>query len=131
MCIRDRGYVASYDIDTQVIKYFQDRTLSFNQSLYDQTDSNDVANQTPVLEFTSTANAITSTAFSVNVDTTFSGISTVTPAGRTVDLGVQFTNGIADAEINKRSGDLIYLDNRPSITRNERQKEDIKIVLEF
>ena len=126
-----RGYVASYDIDTQVIKYFQDRTLSFNQSLYDQTDSNDVANQTPVLEFTSTANAITSTAFSVNVDTTFSGISTVTPAGRTVDLGVQFTNGIADAEINKRSGDLIYLDNRPSITRNERQKEDIKIVLEF
>ena len=109
----------------------QDRTLSFNQASYDQTDSNDVANQTPVLEFTSTANAITSTSFSVNVNTTFSGISTVTPAGRTVDLGVQFTNGIADAEINKRSGDLIYLDNRPSITRNERQKEDIKIVLEF
>tara|TARA_B100001109_G_scaffold238892_1_gene221030 strand:+ start:2575 stop:4146 length:1572 start_codon:yes stop_codon:yes gene_type:complete len=126
-----RGYVASYDIDTQVIKYFQDRTLSFNQAIYDQTDSLQVAEQSPVIEFQSTANAVTSTAFSVNVDQGFSGISTVTPAGKTVDLGVQFTNGLADSEINKRSGDLIYLDNRPSITRNIRQKEDIKIVLEF
>ena len=74
---------------------------------------------------------VTSTSFSVNVDQTFSGISTTTPAGKVVDLGVQFTNGLADAEINKRSGEIIYLDNRPAITRNVRQKEDIKIVLEF
>tara|TARA_R100001463_G_scaffold26684_2_gene62329 strand:- start:2384 stop:3955 length:1572 start_codon:yes stop_codon:yes gene_type:complete len=126
-----RGYVASYDIDTKVIKYFQDRSLSYNQGTFDQTDSNEVATQTPVLNFQSTANAVTSTSFSVNVDQTFSGISTTTPAGKVVDLGVQFTNGLADAEINKRSGEIIYLDNRPSITRNLRQKEDIKIVLEF
>ena len=126
-----RGYVASYDIDTKVIKYFQDRSLSYNQLLHDQTDSREVATQTPVLNFQSTANAVTSNSFSVNVDQTYSGISTTTPAGKDVDLGVQFTNGLADSEINKRSGEIIYLDNRPSITRNLRQKEDIKIVLEF
>jgi len=126
-----RGYVASYDIDTKVIKYFQDRSLSYNQSLFDTTDSATVNNQSPVLNFQATANAVTSTAFSVNVDQTFSGISTTTPAGKVVDLGAQFTNGLADAEINKRSGEIIYLDNRPAITRNVRQKEDIKIVLEF
>jgi len=126
-----RAYVASYDIDTKVIKYFQDRSLSYNQLTHDQTDSREVNNQAPVLDFQSTANAVTSTAFSVNIDQTFSGISTTTPAGKVVDLGAQFTNGLADAEINKRSGEIIYLDNRPSITRNVRQKEDIKIVLEF
>ena len=128
-----RGYVASYDIDTMVIKYFQDRSLVYNQSTFDATDSVEVATQSPVIDFQSgaSANAVTSTAFSVNVDATFSGISTTTPAGKVVDLGVQFTNGVADGEINKRTGEIIYLDNRPAISRNVRQKEDIKIVLEF
>mgnify|MGYP000403608423 FL=1 len=44
---------------------------------------------------------------------------------------MQFTSGIAEPEINKGSGDVIYLDNRPVISRNSRQKEDIKIILEF
>jgi len=114
-----------------VIKYFQDQSLVFNQSTFDNTDSVNVAGQAAVLEFQSTADAVTSTSFSVNVDQSFSGISTTTPSGKVVDLGVQFTNGVANAEINKRSGEIIYLDNRPSITRNVRQKEDIKIVLEF
>ena len=35
------------------------------------------------------------------------------------------------AEINKGSGDLLYVDNRAKISRNLRQKEDIKIILEF
>ena len=126
-----RGYVASYDIDTKVIKYFQDRSLSYNQLTHDQTDSKEVNNQAPVLDFQSTANAVTSTAFSVNIDQTFSGISTTTPAGKVVDLGVQFTNGLADPEINKTTGDVIYIDNRKLVTRDSRQKEDIKIILEF
>jgi hypothetical protein len=46
-------------------------------------------------------------------------------------LGVNFTNGLANPEINKGSGKTIYLDDRPSISRSSRQKEDIKIVLEF
>ena len=103
-----------------------------NPNLYDATDSIGVGGDSKVIDFDSSSNAVTGpSGFSVNIDSTFSGISTTTPAGKVVDLGVQFTNGLAGAEINKRTGEIIYLDNRPSITRNERQKEDIKIVLEF
>ena len=48
-----------------------------------------------------------------------------------VALGVSFTSGLASPEINKGSGDLLYIDNRAKISRNLRQKEDIKIILEF
>ena len=95
------------------------------------TDNIGVGGDAKVLDFTAAGDAITSGAFSVNIDGGFSGISTTTPSGKVVDLGVQFTSGLAGPEINKRTGEIIYLDNRPSITRNERQKEDIKIVLEF
>jgi len=46
-------------------------------------------------------------------------------------LGVNFTSGLSNPEINKKTGDIIYIDNRPVVERNVRQKEDIKIVLEF
>jgi hypothetical protein len=46
-------------------------------------------------------------------------------------LGVNFTGGLADPEINKKTGDIIYIDNRPEVERNLRQKEDVKIILEF
>lgn len=79
----------------------------------------------------SSANAITSDGgFSASVDTTFSGITTTT-LNATINLGVNFTNGLANSQINKRSGEIIYVDNRPTIVRNTRQKEDIKVVLEF
>ena len=45
-------------------------------------------------------------------------------------MGVNFTNGLASPEINKGSGEIIYLDNRPLISRNTRQKEDIKIIID-
>ena len=48
-----------------------------------------------------------------------------------INLPTQFRKGIALPEINKGSGDIIYLDNRPRVSRNARQKEDIKIILEF
>jgi hypothetical protein len=48
-----------------------------------------------------------------------------------INLGVEFTNGLANPEINKKTGDIIYIDNRPLVSRNIRQKEDIKIILEF
>ena len=44
---------------------------------------------------------------------------------------MEFTNGLANSEINKGSGEIIYIDNRSLISRNERQKEDVKIILEF
>ena len=53
------------------------------------------------------------------------------PSRTEVFVGDGLKNGIANPEINKGSGEVVYLDNRPVITRNSRQKEDIKIILEF
>ena len=69
--------------------------------------------------------------FQASVDQNFSGISTNPQGNKVISLGVNFENGLANPEINKGSGDVVYLDNRPIITRNSRQKEDIKIILEF
>ena len=61
---------------------------------------------------------------------TFNG-STETVGNKSVELGVEFTNGVAPSEINKPSGEILYLDNRPQVPRNPSQKEDVKIILEF
>ena len=66
----------------------------------------------------------------VNVATAFTG-RTMTSGLKEIDLGVYFTAGLADSEINKTSGNILYIDNREEVTRNIRQKEDIKIILEF
>ena len=55
----------------------------------------------------------------------------MTSGSKEIDLGVYFAGGLADSEINKTSGDILYIDNREEIARNIRQKEDIKIILEF
>jgi hypothetical protein len=69
--------------------------------------------------------------FSASVDTSFSGVTTSLSTGKIISLGTQFTNGLSNPEINKSSGDIIYIDNRPLVSRNSRQKEDVKIILEF
>jgi Bacteriophage T4, Gp8 len=126
------GYVASYDTETKVLKYIQDRSLYFNQTTLDQTDYVGVSTGAKVLSFESSSNAVTGTGgFSGSIDQNFTGISTNPTGTKVINLGVNFTNGLASPEINKGSGDIIYLDNRPLISRNSRQKEDIKIILEF
>ncbi len=66
------------------------------------------------------------------IDTAVNGTSIITTDdGKLVDAGVTFTNGLANPEINKKTGDILYIDNRPVVTRDSRQKEDIKIILEF
>ena len=144
MCIRDsptvgaaitqstdngtaRGYIASYDSETRVLKYYQDRSLNFGNTI-DQTDRNDVTAKASVVSFASTTNTIT--PISGSVDINFTGITT-TIGSKQVSLGVTFSGGVADPEINKNTGDIIYIDNRSLVTRDSRQKEDIKIILEF
>ena len=122
-----RGYVASYDTDTKVLKYYQDRSLSFANSV-DQTDRNDVTGKANIVSFESSSNSIT--PISGSVDTGFSGITT-TIGSRQINLGVSFSGGIANPEINKNTGDIIYIDNRSLVERDSRQREDIKIILEF
>lgn len=127
-----KGYVASYDSETKVLKYFQDRNSFLNQTFFDSTDYVGVSTNAKLYAFASNANAVTSTGgFSGSVDTGFTGISTNPTGTKLISLGTQFTNGVANPEINKGSGDIVYLDNRPAISRNSRQKEDVKIILEF
>ena len=81
----------------------------------------------------STANSIKgkSSQFSGNIQINFSGITTNPTGAKLINLGTRFQAGLSDSEINKGSGQIVYLDNRPEINRSLRQKEDIKIVLEF
>jgi len=125
------GYVASYDSETKVLKYFRDRSLYFNPTTYDQTDYIGISTSGKVLDFNST-NQISKVGggFNASVDSSFSGITT-TISNKIINLGIEFTNGLANPEINNKSGDIIYIDNRPTVTRSSRQKEDVKIILEF
>jgi len=130
-----RGYIASFDKDTKVLKYFRDRSLNFNQTFHNHTDYSGISTTGRIYQFESavTSNVVKGleSSFTGSVETGFTGISTLTTGNKLVNLGANFTAGLADSEINKGSGEVIYLDNRPEITRSPRQKEDIKIILEF
>ena len=127
------GYVASYDTETRVLKYFRDRSLYWNQTTLNQTDYVGISTNGKIFDFqTSSALIIgANSGFTGSIDTSFSGITTNPTGTKLINLGVNFTNGVASPEINKGSGDIVYIDNRPLISRNSRQKEDIKIILEF
>jgi len=128
------GYVASYDPEVRVLKYFRDRSLYYNPALYDQTDYIRVSTGADAtINFSSTGGTVSSTSgFTCTIDSNFSGITTIPPnSNKNINLGVRFEGGLANPEINKESGDIIYIDNRPLVSRNSRQKEDIKIILEF
>ena len=127
------GYVASYDTETRVLKYFRDRSLYWNQTTLNQTDYVGISTNGKIFDFqTSSASIIgANSGFTGSIDTSFSGITTNPTGTKLINLGVNFTNGVASPEINKGSGDIVYIDNRPIISRNSRQKEDIKIILEF
>ena len=66
----------------------------------------------------------------LSISTTFSGLST-SINNKTYYLGQTFTNGVSNPEVKKYSGNMIYIDNRPAITRSSNQKEDIKVILQF
>ena len=127
------GYVASFDTETKVLKYFTDRSLFYNQTTKDQQDYTGISTNGRPYAFESSSNLISgqTSAFTGAIDTAFAGIATNPTGVKQINLGVSFTAGMAVPEINKGSGEVIYLDNRASIARNARQKEDIKVILEF
>jgi hypothetical protein len=127
------GRVISYDQTTGVLKYWQDRTTAgFN--------TNGTQNTRPVYgfqlnKFTSNPNgggsiSILGGSTTLSIQTSFTGVSTVIN-NRTYYLGQSFSQGVAQPEVKKYSGNIIYVDNRPSITRSTSQKEDIKVILQF
>jgi len=127
------GRVISYDQITGVLKYWQDRSMSgFSAVGVAITNPTFGFNQ---IEFESNPTSggnliITGGSIPLTIDTEFTGISTVIN-NRTYYLGQSFTNGLANPEVKKHSGNIIYVDNRPSITRSPNQKEDIKVILQF
>ena len=129
-----KAYISSYDSETNVLKYIQDRSLYFNdQNKEDQTDYRKVGNEAKVLSFDTTISnpeLTIDTNVTVSIANTFSGITT-TIQSKQINLGVVFENGLANPVINKKTGDIIYIDNRKMVQRDIRQKEDIKIILEF
>jgi predicted GNAT superfamily acetyltransferase len=127
------GRVISYDQNTGVLKYWQDRNVAgFN--------TNGTQNTNPTYGFKLnrfTSNPVSGGnvtiqggSVSLSIDTNFTGVSTVINS-RTYYLGQSFNNGVANPEVERHSGNIIYVDNRPSITRSSNQKEDIKVILQF
>ncbi len=127
------GKVVSYDQTTGVLKYWQDRTMAgFNTD-----GTKDTSPQYGFSLNRFTADTVTGGSFDIvggsvtlGIDTIFTGLSTVIN-NKTYYLGQEFDSGIANPEVEKYSGNIIYVDNRPSITRSVNQKEDIKVILQF
>ncbi len=128
------GRVINYDQTTGVLKYWQDKTMAgFNTVGTAQTSPTWGFDLTEFTASPSTGGSLTivpSSGSNLAIDTSFTGLSTVIN-NRTYYLGQEFTDGIALPEVKKYSGSIIYVDNRPSITRSANQKEDIKVILQF
>jgi hypothetical protein len=127
------GRVVSYNSQTGVLKYWQDRTTA------GFTTSGEKVTNPPYgfdrVEFTASpvsggSLTIVGESSSLSIDSTFTGITT-SINNRTYYLGQQFTNGISNPEVKKYSGSIIHVDNRPAITRSQNQREDIKVILQF
>jgi hypothetical protein len=128
------GYVVNYDSTTGVLKYWQDRSLSGFNTV--GTAQSNAPYGFDLVEFTS--NILPGGSLTINgnsgqtlsIDSSFVGLSTVIN-NRIYYLGQSFVNGLSNPEVKKYSGNIIYVDNRPSITRSINQKEDIKVILQF
>ena len=126
--------MVNYDQTTGVLKYWQDKTMAgFNTVGTAQTNPQWGFDLTEFTASPTTGGNLTivpSSGSNLAIDTSFTGVSTVIN-NRTYYLGQEFTNGVALPEVKKYSGSIVYVDNRPSITRSVNQKEDIKVILQF
>ena len=127
------GKVISYDQVTGVLKYWQDRTMAGFTNV-------GAATTTPIYGFNADrfkadvsdggSVNITGGSISLGINTSFDGLST-SINNKTYYLGQSFTSGLSNPEVKKYSGNMLYIDHRPAITRSSNQKEDIKVILQF
>ena len=126
--------VVNYNQTTGVLKYWQDRDLAgFTTAGIGVTQPQYGFKLNAFTGDPGSGGSLTitpSTGSDLGIDTAFSGVSTVIN-NKTYYLGQEFTDGIGNPEVKKYSGNIIYVDNRPSITRSSTQKEDIKVILQF
>ena len=99
-----KGYIASYDVETKVMKYFRDRSLQFNRTTYDHTDYTGISTSGRIYEFETGQNANniegTSSSFNGAISINFSGITTNPNGNKLINLGTNFVSGLSDSEIN-------------------------------
>jgi len=122
--ITSRGRVISWNTTTKVLKYYQNKIDGIFPEI------------TGSLNQFSGSNIITglSSGATAEPDVNFPavpGTSTRVINNTEYDLGMKFTAGYAFSEVQKDSGQVIYIDNRRAISRANDQIEDIKIVIEF
>lgn len=119
-----RGRVISWNNTTKLLKFYQNRIdgifPEFTGSLIQFEGGN------PIVGSTSGSSADPDINFPI-----VAGTSTRVINNTEYDLGMSFTNGYANPEVDPNSGQIIYIDNRGAITRAGDQIEDIKIVVEF
>jgi hypothetical protein len=124
--------VASYDGTTGVLKYYQPVGLAvtaFNYKLLNFKRNSELATGGALTIFGATSGS------NLEIQTTYGtsanpGVTT-SVGNRIINLDQNYVEGIANPEVEKYSGEIIYIDNRAAIPRSFTQKEDIKIVLEF
>ena len=128
------GRVINYNQTTGVLKYWQDRSVSgFATVGTAETNPKYGFNLNQLTASPSSGGSVVivpSTGSNLTIDTNYTGISTIIN-NKTYYLGQSFTAGIAGPEVRKHAGNIIYVDNRPAITRSANQKEDIKVILQF
>jgi hypothetical protein len=122
--ITSRGRVISWNSTTKVLKYYQNKV----DGIYPEVigSLNEFTGSNPITGNTSGASAEPDVNFP-----SVPGSSTRTINNTEYDLGMKFTSGYAFPEIERNSGQVVYIDNRKAISRANDQIEDIKIVIEF
>lgn len=134
------GNLISFDSTTKVLKYIQPRTnyvdnyavgniVTIDYQFADSISGIQTATVYDQNEFDNSTNIVIGPN-SYPIDTSFNG-SGVTVGSVDYYLGQNFTSGMSSPDINNKSGEILYVDNRGSVTRASQQREDIKIILEF
>lgn len=135
------GNLVSFDTTTKILKYIQPRTNCIDtyptgsDIVFDWNYPHSGINTASTYNL----NAFDDTVITINgnsyiIDNSLGSSSptnTIDVSGTTYYLGQYFIGGLSNPDINTKSGEIIYVDNRESVTRSSQQREDIKIILEF
>ena len=124
------GYVANWDSSTGVLKLYTPTGIGSTTYGYRMVDFTSQIG--PGGTYTLAGNA---SGNALGIDTSFgtpsAKVSSTTVGTAIVQLGQDYSEGVAEPEVKKYSGEVLYIDNRAAIQRSATQKEDVKIVLEF
>ena len=128
------GRVIAYEQVTGVLKYWQDRSTAgfttVGAAVTNPTYGFTLNRFTAGIATGGSYNIVPTTGNTLAIETSFTD-NKVVINNRDYYLGQDFTLGVAQPEVQKYSGNIIHVDNRPSVTRSSSQKEDVKIILQF